>query len=92
MNIDLCNRFSVDHYPFLLWGPPTKFASAKWDPKQENNEIKLIDDGRTAERLLKWINNQMKRQVIILVFPALPKSSVDMEHRSYLYYAHASLY
>ncbi|BAS95229.1 thiol oxidase isoform 1 precursor [Oryza sativa Japonica Group] len=60
VNIDLCNRFSVDHYPFLLWGPPTKFASAKWDPKQENNEIKLIDDGRTAERLLKWINNQMK--------------------------------
>ncbi|XP_044446181.1 sulfhydryl oxidase 1 [Triticum aestivum] len=21
VNIDLCNRFSVDHYPFLLWGP-----------------------------------------------------------------------
>ncbi|KAM0904496.1 hypothetical protein ACQ4PT_017960 [Festuca glaucescens] len=59
-NIDLCSRFSVDHYPFLLWGPPTKFVSAKWDRKQEKSEIKLIDDGRTAERLLKWINKQME--------------------------------
>ncbi|KAL6609524.1 hypothetical protein ACP70R_039493 [Stipagrostis hirtigluma subsp. patula] len=59
VNVELCNRFSVDHYPFLLWGPPTKFASAQWKPKQENSEIELIDDGRTAERLLKWINKKM---------------------------------
>uniref|UniRef100_A0ACD5T7M7 Uncharacterized protein n=1 Tax=Avena sativa TaxID=4498 RepID=A0ACD5T7M7_AVESA len=59
-NVDLCSRFSVDHYPFLLWGPPTKFVKAKWDRKQEKSEIKLIDDGRTAERLLKWINKQLE--------------------------------
>ncbi|KAL6848979.1 hypothetical protein ACP4OV_021562 [Aristida adscensionis] len=59
VNLDLCNRFSVDHYPFLLWGPPAKFSSVEWKPKQENSEIELIDDGRTAERLLKWINKKM---------------------------------
>ncbi|VAH10930.1 sulfhydryl oxidase 1-like isoform X1 [Triticum dicoccoides] len=60
VNVDLCSRFSVDHYPFLLWGPPPKFANTKWDRKQEKSEIKLIDDGRTAERLLKWINKQLE--------------------------------
>ncbi|XP_044326840.1 sulfhydryl oxidase 1-like [Triticum aestivum] len=60
VNIDLCNRFSVDHYPFLLWGPPPKFANTKWDRKQEKSKLKLIDDGRTAKRLLKWINKQME--------------------------------
>ncbi|XP_062232074.1 sulfhydryl oxidase 1-like isoform X2 [Phragmites australis] len=59
VNTDLCSRFSVDHYPFLLWGPPTKFASAQWKPKQDNSEIELIDDGRTSERLLEWINKKM---------------------------------
>jgi hypothetical protein len=76
-NIDLCSRFSVDHYPFLLWGPPTKFVSAKWDRKQEKSEIKLIDDGRTAERLLKWINKQIERQVLLLTI-SVARSSVDI--------------
>ncbi|XP_072148784.1 sulfhydryl oxidase 1 isoform X1 [Setaria viridis] len=59
VNLDLCNKFSVDHYPFLVWGPPAKFNSPQWKPKQENSELELIDDGRTAERLLKWINKKM---------------------------------
>ncbi|KAG2617679.1 sulfhydryl oxidase 1-like isoform X1 [Panicum virgatum] len=59
VNVDLCNKFSVDHYPFLVWGPPAKFDSPRWKPKQENSELELIDDGRTAERLLKWINKKM---------------------------------
>ncbi|KAJ1263977.1 hypothetical protein BS78_09G227800 [Paspalum vaginatum] len=59
VNLDLCNKFSVDHYPFLVWGPPTKFNSAQWKPKQENSELELIDAARTAERLLKWINKKM---------------------------------
>jgi len=59
VNVDLCNKFSVDHYPFLAWGPPAKFDSPQWKPKQENSELELIDDGRTAERLLKWINKKM---------------------------------
>ncbi|CAN6345947.1 unnamed protein product [Urochloa humidicola] len=59
VNVDLCNKFSVDHYPFLVWGPPAKFDSPQWKPKQENSELELIDDGRTAERLLKWINKKM---------------------------------
>ncbi|KAM0933224.1 putative thiol oxidase [Dioscorea sansibarensis] len=63
MNSDLCDQFSVSHYPMLLWGPPLKFASGKWDPKREKNEIQPIDDGRTAERLLTWINNKIGRQV-----------------------------
>lgn len=58
VNIDLCSRFSVDHYPYLLWAPPPKIVNAKWNRKQEKSEIKMIHDGRTAERLLKWINKQ----------------------------------
>ncbi|XP_039116020.1 LOW QUALITY PROTEIN: sulfhydryl oxidase 1-like [Dioscorea cayenensis subsp. rotundata] len=59
MNTNLCDRFSVSRYPMLLWGPPIKFASGKWDPKQEKNEIHSIDDARTAERLLNWINKKL---------------------------------
>ncbi|KAK1698949.1 hypothetical protein QYE76_015646 [Lolium multiflorum] len=76
VNIDLCSRFSVDHYPYLLWAPPTKFVNAKWNRKQEKSEIKMIHDGRTAERLLKWINKQTERQVSKLF--TLTRSSVDI--------------
>ena len=65
MNTDLCDRFSVTHYPVLLWGPPIKFIAGRWDPKQENSEIRSIDDGRTAESLLIWINKQISRQVLV---------------------------
>ncbi|KAJ6795790.1 sulfhydryl oxidase 1-like [Iris pallida] len=64
MNTDLCNRFSVSHYPMLLWGPPIKFAAGRWDPKKQNNEFQPIEDGRTAERLLNWINKRIGRQLI----------------------------
>ncbi|XP_043696406.1 sulfhydryl oxidase 2 isoform X3 [Telopea speciosissima] len=59
INTKLCDRFSVGHYPMLLWGPPSKFASGGWEPKQDKSEIRLIDDGRTADRLLNWINKQL---------------------------------
>ncbi|XP_039116022.1 sulfhydryl oxidase 2-like isoform X2 [Dioscorea cayenensis subsp. rotundata] len=65
MNSDLCDQFSVRHYPMLLWGPPTKFVSGKWDSKQEKNEIQPIDDGRTAERLLNWINNKIGSSTVV---------------------------
>ncbi|XP_047333151.1 sulfhydryl oxidase 2-like isoform X2 [Impatiens glandulifera] len=59
-NIDLCNRFSISHYPMLFWGPPSKFVSGgSWEPKQDKNEIQQIDDGRTADRLLAWINKKI---------------------------------
>ncbi|KAK1298919.1 Sulfhydryl oxidase 1 [Acorus calamus] len=59
MNTKLCDRFSISYFPMLFWGPPSKFASGRWVPKQENNEIQNIDDGRTAERLLNWINKKL---------------------------------
>ncbi|XP_034688256.1 sulfhydryl oxidase 2 isoform X2 [Vitis riparia] len=59
INTRLCDNFSVGHYPMLLWGNPSKFVSGSWDPKKDKNEIRLIDDGRTAERLLNWINKQI---------------------------------
>lgn len=62
INTKLCDRFSVGHYPTLLWGPPPKFASGGWKPRQEKGDIKSIDDGRTADQLLNWINQQMSRQ------------------------------
>ncbi|KAI3855526.1 hypothetical protein MKW92_043334 [Papaver armeniacum] len=59
INTKLCDAFSVTYYPMLLWGPPSKFVSvSKWDPK-EKSDIIAIDDGRTADRLLNWINKRM---------------------------------
>ncbi|KAM7463477.1 hypothetical protein LguiA_031598 [Lonicera macranthoides] len=51
-------RFSIGHFPMLFWGPPSKLVSG-WEPKQEKSEIRIIDDGRNADRLLNWINNQL---------------------------------
>ncbi|GKV42939.1 hypothetical protein SLEP1_g50291 [Rubroshorea leprosula] len=59
INTKLCDRFSVSHYPMLFWGAPTKFLTGGWDPSQVKSEIRVIDDGRTAERLLSWINKQL---------------------------------
>ncbi|MCL7044165.1 hypothetical protein MKW94_002209 [Papaver nudicaule] len=42
----------------LLWGPPSKFVSGGAEAKQKG-EIVAIDDGRTADRLLNWINKHM---------------------------------
>ncbi|XP_043699914.1 sulfhydryl oxidase 2-like [Telopea speciosissima] len=61
INTKLCDRFSGGHYPMLLWGPPSKFASGGWEPKQDKSEMCLIDDGRTADHLLNWINKQLGR-------------------------------
>ncbi|CAI9096068.1 OLC1v1032137C1 [Oldenlandia corymbosa var. corymbosa] len=59
INTELCDKFSVSHYPMLFWGKPSKFVGGSWSPNQENSEIRQIDDGRTAERLLNWINKQL---------------------------------
>nr|KJB30849.1 hypothetical protein B456_005G163600 [Gossypium raimondii] len=58
INSKLCDKFSVSHYPMLFWGPPTKF-SAGWSSNQAKSKLHVIDDGRTAERLLNWINKQI---------------------------------
>lgn len=45
----------------LFWGSPSKFVGGGWEPRQEKSEICVIDDGRTADRLLNWINKQIGR-------------------------------
>uniref|UniRef100_A0A1J3E4U5 Sulfhydryl oxidase n=1 Tax=Noccaea caerulescens TaxID=107243 RepID=A0A1J3E4U5_NOCCA len=55
-NTKLCDKFSISHYPMLFWGPPSKFVS---QPKKDKSDLLVIDDGRTAERLLNWINKQI---------------------------------
>ncbi|KAK3442640.1 hypothetical protein EUGRSUZ_B02885 [Eucalyptus grandis] len=59
INNKLCDKFSVSHYPMLFWGPHSEFIAAGWEPQQEKSKIRVIDDGRTAERLLNWINKQI---------------------------------
>ncbi|KAL8228967.1 hypothetical protein R6Q57_013867 [Mikania cordata] len=59
INTKLCDKFSVTHYPALYWGSPSKFVGGEWNGKNENSKIRPIDDGRTADRLLKWINTQL---------------------------------
>lgn len=65
-NADLCGKFSVGHYPMLFWGPPHKFAFGRWDPKQDKDEIQLIDEWRTADHLLSYINKRIGRQVVLI--------------------------
>ena len=61
INNKLCDKFSVSHYPMLFWGPPSKFSSHGWEPEKGKSEILMIDDGRTAERLVSWINKHLGR-------------------------------
>lgn len=66
INTKLCDKFSVGHYPMLFWGPPPKFVGGGWEPKQEKSDIRVIDDARTADRLLNWINKQMGRYEVYI--------------------------
>lgn len=66
MNVKLCDKFSVSHYPTLLWGPPSKFRSGKGSPEKGDSGIQAIDNGRTAELLLNWINKRLGRQALKL--------------------------
>ncbi|CAN6446050.1 unnamed protein product [Victoria cruziana] len=61
-NTKLCDRFSIGHFPMLLWGPPAEFASSNFEPKNNKSKIQAIDDARTADRLLNWINKQIGRK------------------------------
>jgi len=61
INTKLCDKFSVGHYPMLFWSSPSKFVGGGWDPKQDKSDIRVIDDARTADRLLSWINKQLGR-------------------------------
>ncbi|KAL0326928.1 UNVERIFIED_CONTAM: Sulfhydryl oxidase 2 [Sesamum angustifolium] len=57
INTNLCDKFSVGLGTPMLLG--FKFVSGSWDPKQDKSEICSIDDGRTADRLLNWINKKI---------------------------------
>ncbi|CAI0431784.1 unnamed protein product [Linum tenue] len=61
INSDLCDKFSVSHYPMLFWGPPSKFPSGGWQPTEEKSEILAIEveDARTADKLIAWINKKL---------------------------------
>ena len=83
INSKLCDKFSVDHYPMLFWAPPSKFVSGGWKPKQEKNDIRVIDDARTADRLLNWINKQMGRYEVFTSISFL-KVIILLYHMFYL--------
>ena len=68
MNVKLCDKFSITHYPVLFWGPPRKFVGGSWGPKQDKSEIILMDDWRTSDLLLSWINKQIGRWACIESF------------------------
>ncbi|KZV50034.1 sulfhydryl oxidase 2 [Dorcoceras hygrometricum] len=59
VNNNLCSKFSVEHYPMLLWAPPSKFVAGSWGQNQDKSEIQYVEDGQTADRLLNWINKKM---------------------------------
>ncbi|WOL17559.1 sulfhydryl oxidase 1-like isoform X1 [Canna indica] len=59
VNTDLCSRFSVSRYPMLFWGPPRKFSDGRWDPKKNKDEIQEVDEWRTPDLLLNYINKRI---------------------------------
>lgn len=63
MNVKLCDKFSINHYPMLFWAPPKMFVGGSWGPKKEKSEISVVDKWRTADLLLNWINKQIGRYV-----------------------------
>ncbi|XP_047943593.1 sulfhydryl oxidase 2-like [Salvia hispanica] len=65
INTNICDKYSVGRYPTLLWGPPSMFVHGSFDPKQGKGEILSIEDGRTAERLLNWINQQLNSSYLL---------------------------
>nr|GEU59756.1 quiescin-sulfhydryl oxidase 2 [Tanacetum cinerariifolium] len=60
-NTNICDKFSVTHYPMLFWGTPSGFAAGSIDGSTGKSEIRTINDGRTAHRMLKWINTRLGR-------------------------------
>ncbi|XP_019160205.1 PREDICTED: sulfhydryl oxidase 2-like isoform X2 [Ipomoea nil] len=56
VNIDLCDRFSVNHYPMLFWGKSSEFVNGNWSLHGGIGEMRPIDNGRTHVQLLNWIN------------------------------------
>ncbi|GKB11119.1 sulfhydryl oxidase 2-like protein isoform X2 [Tanacetum coccineum] len=58
-NTNICDKFSVSHYPMLFWGTPSGFAAGIIDGNTGKSEILTINDGRTALNMLKWINTQL---------------------------------
>nr|GFA28916.1 sulfhydryl oxidase 2-like isoform X2 [Tanacetum cinerariifolium] len=58
-NTNICDKFSVTHYPMLFWGTPSGFAAGSIDGSTGKSEIRTINDGRTAHRMLKWINTRL---------------------------------
>lgn len=62
VNRKLCAKFSVTYFPMLLWGPPSKFVAGHWNSKKVKSEIieiNPIEEWKTAQLLLKWINTQL---------------------------------
>ncbi|KAF5940338.1 hypothetical protein HYC85_021505 [Camellia sinensis] len=39
INNELCDKFSVGHYPMLLWAPPNKFVAGGWKPNQDKTHL-----------------------------------------------------
>ncbi|WVY95640.1 hypothetical protein V8G54_027791 [Vigna mungo] len=58
--VDCASKVRAPYLAFLIRpSSPSKFVGGGWDPKQDKSDIRVIDDARTADRLLSWINKQL---------------------------------
>ena len=83
INTKLFDKISADHYPMLFCAPSSKFVSGGWEPKREKNEMHVIDDAWTADRLLNWINKQTVRYGVFTSISCL-KVIVQLHYMFYL--------
>lgn len=61
-NKGLCNRFNVQAYPTMYWGPPEILASGGGSSKTKLGLDSVEGGGvSTAEDLLEWINKRLNK-------------------------------
>ncbi|KAF3789551.1 Sulfhydryl oxidase 1 [Nymphaea thermarum] len=72
INTNLCDKFSVGHYPMLLWGPPNEFTSGHWQP-EDGKECQYyrafsLDDEKAEKVFLQMHNISDSGQILQAAF------------------------
>nr|PNR61881.1 hypothetical protein PHYPA_000305 [Physcomitrium patens] len=78
-NKGLCERFDIQSYPTLYWGPPGVFASSDGVFKQTLGlESVAGATVSSAESLLEWINKRIKKKYSLnYVRPGTPNTETE---------------
>nr|PNR34183.1 hypothetical protein PHYPA_024000 [Physcomitrium patens] len=84
-NKGLCERFDIQSYPTLYWGPPRVFASGDGGFKQTLGlESVAGATVSSAESLLEWINTRIKKKYSLNdVRPGTPNTETEISKQEF---------